>query len=94
LQNFSRIPRMQAQPIGHRKALAIATAIFSLPLIALAVTELAGVPRLFHGNSAKVLDRVQSQSRPQKALVGVTQRTLGLTMAARRSEPFTRRTRA
>lgn len=45
--DLSRIPRVQPQPLSHRKALALATALFLLPLIVLGVSEAIGLTHLF-----------------------------------------------
>ena len=52
VQDLSRIPRTQRQPMSHQKTLLIATAIFALPLIALAVTESIGLTHLLLGRPA------------------------------------------
>jgi formylglycine-generating enzyme required for sulfatase activity/Leucine-rich repeat (LRR) protein len=51
LKDYSRIPRGKARPSGRRKWM-VATAAVLLPLIALAVTEFAGVTHLFRGRQA------------------------------------------
>ncbi|HVS40171.1 MAG TPA: protein kinase, partial [Gemmataceae bacterium] len=47
LKDYSRIPRGKPQRSGRRKWLAVAAAVLLLPVIALAVTEFAGVTHLF-----------------------------------------------
>jgi serine/threonine protein kinase len=48
LKDYSRIPRSRARSSGRRKWVAAAAAVL-LPVIALVVTEFAGVTRLFRG---------------------------------------------
>jgi serine/threonine protein kinase len=48
LKDFSRIPGSRAQPSGRRKWAAAAAALL-LPVLGLAVTEMAGVTHLFRG---------------------------------------------
>ena len=65
LKDFSRIPRGKSQHFGRQKWVA-AVAVLLLPLIALAVTESAGVTHLFRVRQAKqtTTDQNQSASEP------------------------------
>jgi serine/threonine protein kinase len=51
LKDYSRIPRIRARPTGRGKWVAAAAAVL-LPVIALVVTEFAGVTHLFQGRPA------------------------------------------
>jgi serine/threonine protein kinase len=53
LKDYSRIPHIKPQPSGRRKWIAVAAAVL-LPLIALAVTEIAGVTHLLQKHSPTV----------------------------------------
>ena len=62
LKEFSRIPRRKSQPSGRRKW--VAAAILSLPVIALAVTQFAGVIHLFRAEQVTT-DPIEGVSGPQ-----------------------------
>ena len=54
LKDYSRIPRSKPQRSGRRKWVAVAVAVLLLAVVALAVTELAGVTHLFRGQLATI----------------------------------------
>lgn len=62
LKDFSRIPRSKAQPSGRRKWVA-AAAVLLLPVIALAVTESAGVTHLLRKHHPIVVNAPTSQPK-------------------------------
>src|SRR5262249_28241528 len=53
LKDYSRIPRSQSPQAGRRKWMGVAAAVL-LPVIALAVTEFAGVTHLFRGERGRL----------------------------------------
>jgi formylglycine-generating enzyme required for sulfatase activity len=70
LKDYSRIPRSKPQRSGRRKWVAVAAVVVLLPVIALAVTEFAGVTHLFQGQPG-TSDASKSGSDPQaKARAG------------------------
>jgi hypothetical protein len=70
LKDFSRIPRGKSQPSGRRKWVAVA-AVLLLPVIALAVTEIAGVTHLLQKQqlTATVTPKSDPNAAPKALLL-------------------------
>ena len=68
LKDFSRIPRSKSQPSGRRKW--AAAAVLLLPVIALAITEFAGVSHLFQNQHTTRVPIKLASEPAQATLVG------------------------
>jgi eukaryotic-like serine/threonine-protein kinase len=82
LKDYSRIPRSQPRLSGRRKWLAVAAAVL-LPVIALAVTEFAGVTHLFlrqaTSNTSKPgSDRTSVSTAKQESLPPTFKNSIGM----------------